>query len=92
MRKSRRIRIISRSEQTLTIKTKPAAATAKWCAECSALVRMLTPDEAAALSSRTPRIIYRWIEGGLLHYTESASNELLICFNALLLLMGAERF
>jgi hypothetical protein len=53
---------------------------------------MLTPEEAAALSSRPQRIIYRWIEGGFLHYTESASNELLICFNALLLLTGAERF
>ena len=50
-----------------------------WCDACSATVRMITPEEAAALAQVTTRIIYRRVEAGELHFAETPGGTLLIC-------------
>ena len=54
-----------------------------WCAECDALVKLVSPEAAAALARVSPRTIYRWIETDRLHFTETAENTLLICLNSI---------
>ena len=53
-----------------------------WCGDCLDEVRMITPNEAAALMNVSSRTIYRWIEGGGLHFTED-SGTLLVCMASL---------
>lgn len=54
-----------------------------WCHVCSAHVRMITPEEAAALTKVTTRAIYRWVEAGALHFTETAEGALIVCPDSL---------
>jgi hypothetical protein len=54
-----------------------------WCAECSALVEMFTTAEAAVALGLRERILFREIEGGRIHFTETDEDPLLICANSL---------
>ena len=54
-----------------------------WCAECGDQVQMLTPEEAAANDGISSRAIYRWIEAGEIHFTETADGRVLVCLNSL---------
>lgn len=54
-----------------------------WCEACAALVRMLTVDEAAALTGASSRAIYRRVENGALHFAETPEGRLLICLNSI---------
>jgi hypothetical protein len=54
------------------------------CNTCDATVQGLKPEEAAMVIGISARSIYRWIESGALHFTESAEGLLLICYNSLL--------
>ena len=54
-----------------------------WCAECGALVELISPEVAAALARVSPRTIYRWVETDRLHFTDSTENTLLICLNSI---------
>ena len=40
---------------------------------------MLTPDEAATIAGLSSRLIYRWIEDGRIHFSETGGGHLLIC-------------
>jgi len=44
---------------------------------------MITPEEAAALCEVSTRTIYRWLESGAIHFSETASEGLLICLSSL---------
>ena len=48
----------------------------QWCAECSG--QLITPDDAASLISVSPRVIYRWVDAGLIHFSETDSG-LFVC-------------
>ena len=50
-----------------------------WCEECAGQRGMLTPEEAATLARVSPRAIYKWVEAGRLHFTETADGALLVC-------------
>ncbi len=54
-----------------------------WCAECAAVVPMVTPEHAARLCGTAPRAIYRQVENGEVHFTEVDSGGLLVCVNFL---------
>ena len=54
-----------------------------WCAKCVADVRMVSPNEAAALLNVSSRSIYRWIEIGRVHFSEEPDG-LLVCADSLL--------
>jgi excisionase family DNA binding protein len=44
---------------------------------------MITVEEAASLAHVSSRTIYRWIEGGELHFIETPAGRVLICFDSL---------
>jgi hypothetical protein len=44
---------------------------------------MVTPDEAVVLAGISARAIYRRIETGKAHYTESGDGFLLVCLESL---------
>ena len=52
-----------------------------FCPQCQALVEMLTPQLAAAVSKTTIREIFRLIESGGLHFMET--DEIRVCLNSL---------
>ena len=54
-----------------------------WCAACGRHVHVVTTDEAAILARVTARTIFRWVESGRLHYTETPEGSLLICPHSL---------
>ena len=54
-----------------------------WCEACAEQVQMVTPDEAAQLGSVSTRTIYRRIETGRLHFTETDKGFSLICLQSL---------
>jgi excisionase family DNA binding protein len=55
----------------------------EWCDLCAGQAGMLTPDEAALWKGVSTRTVYRWVEGGRLHFTEMADGSLLICLASL---------
>jgi len=55
-----------------------------WCSGCELEVVMLTPDEAASITSATTRALYRLIDTGRIHYTETQSGLIRVCFPSLL--------
>ena len=44
---------------------------------------MIEPVQAAKLARVSQRTIYRWVEGGKVHFLELPGGELLICLNSL---------
>jgi excisionase family DNA binding protein len=53
------------------------------CPECSAEVRLVTPEEAARLLGVSVREVYRRVEAGSLHFIETREGLLLICASSL---------
>jgi hypothetical protein len=54
-----------------------------WCRQCAEKVVMLTMEEAAVTAGVSSRIVYQWIEGFNLHFTETPTRLLLVCPNSL---------
>ena len=54
------------------------------CSECGELARMVSVDEAASIAGSTARAIYRQVETGQIHFSETTDGLLLICLNSLL--------
>lgn len=84
----RRTEIKIEIERSLLVKPfgrsgRPEREMLAWCAECAAQVPMLRPEEAAAVAEISVRTIYRWVEAGKLHFSETPDGLLFICFNAL---------
>jgi hypothetical protein len=55
----------------------------EWCSGCSALVPMLTPQQASAIAGVSVRTINRLIEAGGVHFIETPDRLLLVCLNSL---------
>lgn len=53
-----------------------------FCTTCSLPMLLIAPDEAAMLAGVSTRAIYRFVETGQLHYTETGG-RLLVCPNSL---------
>ena len=51
--------------------------------ETTNYIWMVTPEEAALLAGLAARTIYRRVEGGSVHFTESADGTLLICADSI---------
>lgn len=41
-----------------------------WCRGCGQEVRLVAPEEAAAICGVSVRTVYRWVEAGEAHYEE----------------------
>ena len=83
VKKTRRKKITVETERLWVVARRGRRAGA-WCEACRAEVRMLGVDEAAALAGLGHRDIFRRVEDGHLHFTESPSGTLLICLNSLM--------
>jgi hypothetical protein len=55
-----------------------------WCERCGGQVEMLAAEQAAAAFGLSQRVLFRKIEGGQLHFTETDEGPLLICSNSIL--------
>lgn len=49
------------------------------CAACADEAEMLSPRDAARLSGVSQRTIYRWMEDGRIHFSETADGGLYVC-------------
>jgi len=49
------------------------------CPECGRVVRMLPPEEAAALAGVSVRTLFRRMESGQVHFTESQGGQIYVC-------------
>ena len=54
-----------------------------WCAQCGAEVKLVVPEFAAALTGLSCRAIYRLLESGEVHFTESPETIVSICLESL---------
>ncbi len=70
------------TEQVVVIR-RQAEINERWCDGCSAIVRMVTPEQVALLTQISARTIYRRVEAGELHFTETPEGALLICLDSL---------
>jgi hypothetical protein len=77
----RKTEITIKTDRLVIVRWRQSPDKAAWCEGCAAWVRMLTVDESAALSSVSPRVIYRLVESNQLHFKETAAGQLLICPN-----------
>lgn len=50
-----------------------------WCERCEAIVQMFAPERAAEIINKKPRMIYRRIETGELHFMETQDGEIFVC-------------
>jgi hypothetical protein len=54
------------------------------CHECSVGDAFMVPPEQAALVTHIPpRMIYRWIDGALVHFREAPNGSLIVCLRSL---------
>ena len=79
----RRMRMEITVETRRLVIGRSTSQTPVYCPVCSSPVRLVTPDEAAAMAAVSTRTIYRWVEAGQLHLMETAEQPLLICLNSL---------
>jgi len=85
--KKRRTEIAFELEQTMIVKRRSGSASA-WCNDCELEVVMLTPDEVASITSTTTRELYRLVDAGIIHFTETQSGLIRVCLPSLLQAMG----
>ena len=60
-----------------------------WCSWCDEGVDMLSTDNAALVGKVSSRTIFRWVEAGIVHSSETPDGLLLICPNSLKLLSNS---
>lgn len=81
MKMIRRTRVTIQTERLLMMSS--SRSLYSLCEACGDEVRMVTVDQAAALTRVYSREIYREVEAGKLHFTEATQGSLLICLNSL---------
>ena len=54
----------------------------RWCSACALHVEMMTIDDAALVAQVSTRTIFRWVECGALHASETPQGLLLVCPNS----------
>lgn len=53
------------------------------CHQCPReIASLVTPDEAATITGWSTRVIYRWVEAGIIHFQETTNGSLLVCLNS----------
>jgi hypothetical protein len=82
MKRTRRKRVTVETERLLVISHHNGVH--GWCEGCSSQVKMVGPEEAAAVTGLSQRTIFRLIESQQLHFIETPDGGLLICVNSLL--------
>src|SRR5215208_1697525 len=56
------------------------------CGECSKVdAIMIAPEQATVLAQVPLRMIYRWVESGLIHHRDAPDGSLVVCLKSLLI-------
>jgi len=71
------------TERVLVIRRRYRAVE-EWCDACGEAVLMIRPDQAAAVTAKSLRMIFNEIEAAALHFVERPDGMLLVCLNSLL--------
>ncbi len=89
---TKRTRITTRTQEMMVIRARLSDQADRadrrdliqiWCDKCAAQVVMVTAEQAAAISGVRARIIYRWVESGMVHSVETPDGETLVCLDSL---------
>src|SRR5256885_9178499 len=83
MKKTKRTKITIEKERLLVIAQGRRQVRGR-CEACRAEVRLIGTEEAAQVAGQSQRAVFRLIESGRLHFTETARGALLICLDSLL--------
>ena len=70
-------------KRQVVIINRPFVSPPQRCDRCTEPSGMITPDEAAALCEVSTRTVYRWLETGAIHFSETVAEGLLICLSSL---------
>ena len=70
-------------KRQVVIINRPFVSPQQHCEKCTEPSGMITPDEAAALCEVSTRTVYRWLETGAIHFSETVGEGLLICLSSL---------
>ena len=81
--RKRRIELQTVTDWLLVIRAGGGPPEHAWCAVCAAWVRMLKADEAAVAAGVGVREVFRWVEAGVVHFTEMPGGSVEICLNSL---------
>ena len=81
MKKERRTEITLQTERSISIKS--SRALTALCEQCAREVQMFTPGQAALVSGLSSREVYRRVEAGEVHFTETVEGLLLVCLDSL---------
>ncbi len=79
---SRKTKITIENYRRTILKMRRGAGAVR-CEICESPTLMVSPNEAAAVLQTTVREIFRLIEAGAIHFSETAGGELLVCRNSL---------
>ena len=82
MKTQKRTLILQETHEVLSVRRivdAPPRRAPAWCRECAGEVPLLTPEEASLATGLGARAIYRLVEAGLIHFTETAQGLLLVC-------------
>jgi hypothetical protein len=80
--------IVVEREQVLVIR-KLDGGTPQYCPTCGNQSQMVSVDEAGSIAQRAARAIYRQVESGQAHFTETPDGNLLVFISYLLQSDGA---
>jgi len=72
---------IETEENVVLRTTKGRQTSLMWCPACRRQVEMVTPEQAAEIAGVSTRTIYRWVEGGSVHFNED-NGRLWVCVAA----------
>jgi hypothetical protein len=89
MKKTRRTKITIERERLLIVASGRRRIEG-WCEACRAEVKLVGAEEAANVAGLSQRAIFRRIEAGRLHFSETPGGALLVCLNSLLQEASAE--
>ena len=85
----RRIELTIETERLLIVRRRKGAVVLD-CPICPEAIPLVPADDAARQNAISPRVIYRWIESGELHFVETAEDGLLVCALSLLDLIARD--
>ena len=83
MKRRKKTEIIVERDQVLVIR-RLNSREPRWCEECGEQAQMVSVDDAASIAGLTARAVYRQVETGQIHFSETTDGLLLVCLNSLL--------
>ena len=89
MKRIRKTEITWEMQQVSTLRWQRASPQ-RWCPQCAALSQMLTPEVSAQLCGVSPRVVYRRVEAGTIHFTETEDGALFVCLASLQAILAGQ--